>query len=154
MCNPSPVGLTKQRPRGQMQQDMVKGGGIVQRKLMTALRSYIGYPRYSFHSIAYPPTQLVQRPVGVNHPWFSLLDRHLLDQPRSLRTGSAPNIAQVCDTPPRDEGCISGVNEACLGWRDAISKYRSLEITRNIRESYGELGFREWAHAAVPRDCK
>ena len=137
-----------------MQQNMVKGGGIVQRTLITALRNYIGYPLYRIHSIADSPTQLVRWADGVNHPWFSLLDRHLLDQARPLRTGLAPNIFQVRDAPRRDEGLHLGVNDTCIRWRNAISKYRSLEITRNIRESYGELGFWEWAHAAVPRDCK
>ena len=87
MCNPPPVGLTKQRLRGRMQQDMVKGGGIVQKTLITALRSYVGYPRYRIHSIG-----IRRHNYSLNHPWFSLLDRQLLDRPRPLRTGSALDI--------------------------------------------------------------
>ena len=97
-----------------MKQDMVKSGGIVQRILMTVLREYIGYPRYRIHSMADPPTQLVEWSGGVIHPWFFLLDRQRLDQPRPLQTDSAPNIFPVHYAPPRDERLHFGVNEACM----------------------------------------
>ena len=70
----------------------MKSGGIVQSALITVLRGYIGYLRYSIHSMADPQTQLVERSGGTNYPWFCLLDRQRLDQPRPLQTGSVPNI--------------------------------------------------------------
>ena len=89
---------------------------------MTVLREYIGYPRYRIHSMADPPAQLVERSGGVNYPLFGLFDRQRLDQPRPLQTGSVPNIFPFHDAPPRDEGMHFGVNEACMSWRDTISK--------------------------------
>ena len=73
------------------------------------------------------PTQLVQRPGIPSRPSSCLLDRQHLDQPRSLRTGSAPNVCPFFNAPSRYEEMHLGVHKICQRQRDATDEYRSRE---------------------------
>lgn len=65
---------TKEWPGGRVQENVVKGGSVIQRGHVATRRSYLGHSRHRIHRKMDPLASLIERPRVVNQArlrWFN-----------------------------------------------------------------------------------